>query len=479
MKSSSNLIVLAIFAISIATRLALSFFMSINYDETAVAHSSFTLATHWNTIDFIDSSDTFLFPPLFASLTAFLIKAGIADSLWAARTVAIAIASGIAPMIYLLAKNSGYSEKISVTSAIIWLITPAACYYSVAAQGDMPMLFFVLLALYLIQKADTTDSVPLAILSGIVFAVAIWMKESAIGFIPVFIYLIYHRKETLILWLVSAIVFVLPLGYILAVNDNLNYFGEISKLRFDSSSINPDAVIGNIGMLLGLVPRKPEGFYYTITAFLFITVILSFMKLEKNSLQERFVLRAGLVTLAILVPFFIVFPKKFAYYLLPSYLFLIFFIAPFVIKRKAYGVLYFAVLLALSVAGLFNMGDKRGENNMHAAVEHIRTVKPDSRIAMTQPRMAEYFVKKAGIWLNIINIEEPLKKRTSIYYKNPTRVLIDNNYFLGTDFQIFSLFCETWPPSAQSCDMQGHASAMQKLKLVKNWDDLKLYEIGK
>ena len=95
--------------------------------------------------------------------------------------------------LYRTTKKLSGSDMASVAASIVFSLSPMALFYQRMVLLDNIMVFWILLALYLIVVHG--DRVLTLIGSGFAFSMALLTKENAIFFAPVFAYIIYSNLK--------------------------------------------------------------------------------------------------------------------------------------------------------------------------------------------------------------------------------------------------------------------------------------------
>ncbi len=107
--------------------------------------------------------------------------------------------------LYLIAKKTTNSKLVGLISILLFSLSPLAIYYHRRVLLDNIEVFWTLLSLYLILNYK--NKLRYIILSAITFGIAILSKESAIFFIPAFLYFLFdqshknHKIFTISKWL--------------------------------------------------------------------------------------------------------------------------------------------------------------------------------------------------------------------------------------------------------------------------------------
>ncbi len=96
--------------------------------------------------------------------------------------------------LFYIAKRLTGSLVPAIISVLIFSLSPLGIYFQRRVLLDNIMIFWVLMSLLLLTKKNYRLSN--VILSALIFGIAVLSKESAIFFIPLFIYIVYSRSNT-------------------------------------------------------------------------------------------------------------------------------------------------------------------------------------------------------------------------------------------------------------------------------------------
>ncbi len=129
--------------------------------------------------------------PLYNIISYFIyLKFGVNEAYM--RLVSAIFAGLTIPVLFLLVRKHS-SSFVALTSAAFFAFLPYNIYYGRVTMADPLYIFFSVLTLYLVSKWVDKNNVLLAILSGIIFALAILTKPYALVlFIPI-LFLMYRR----------------------------------------------------------------------------------------------------------------------------------------------------------------------------------------------------------------------------------------------------------------------------------------------
>jgi 4-amino-4-deoxy-L-arabinose transferase-like glycosyltransferase len=166
-------------------------FPIISYDEAAYAATAQRLATAGGWRALYGSDDLFFFPPLFNYLSAGLIMLGV-ERLAAVRTLSVLAGTGVNTIFFLLMRRHVGDRAAWIAFAWI-LFMPVKAAYSAVGQVELPMLCAVLAAAYV--GFSDGDERWRAIGAAVLLATGVWIKETALGFIPLFLFVWLWRGE--------------------------------------------------------------------------------------------------------------------------------------------------------------------------------------------------------------------------------------------------------------------------------------------
>jgi hypothetical protein len=128
-----------------------------------------------------------------------------------------------APLIYLIVRKVA-SEKLGVVASLVFIFLPTSLIYEgVSWLSEEPMLFFLLLSVYLLM-----DDRPFA--SAFIYSLSILLKQDALFVLPAYLFWMITRyklsKTVWVVAIVSAVVFMFSLPYLLL--DAPDYLGSVS-----------------------------------------------------------------------------------------------------------------------------------------------------------------------------------------------------------------------------------------------------------
>lgn len=121
------------------------------------------------------------------------------------RVVMTGLSVGVTVLVYLIGRALFKRRLPAVLASIILLISPLTIYYQRRILLDNIMIFWVLMAMWLIVKKK--NNLALVMLSGLLFGVAVLTKLNAVFLAPVFLLLIRQfndhkiiRRHALVVW---------------------------------------------------------------------------------------------------------------------------------------------------------------------------------------------------------------------------------------------------------------------------------------
>ncbi len=462
---------------SLLIRVVLSPFLDISYDEISYAHTVQTIVKTGN-LNLYGNGDLFFFPPLFNYLGAILNGLGL-DRLAAVRTVTILLSTFIPPLLFLLVKKSGHGRAVSISAALLWILLPMGIYYSVIGQVETPMLAFVLAAVYMLKEGLEKERISRIVLSAIMLSAAIWIKETAVGFIPVFLFMLIPKKRELFSWILTVFLLCLPLALQTLLPGSYDLFYEVTTPAILWNNISPDEFLGGLRMVTGFHFSLPDGFEDTANIFIPVTLFLAFITTEKREIRKSFILKFSLLSLIVFVPFFTVFPKKFAYYMLLVQLFVIPFLTLFLFRYKRFGLLYVLLIPILCLNGVSPFLSGAVERRTEMGLVKAAKMKPGAKVGMALPRVAEFIIEKKGIDVRIVPVSEKMMDRNSNCFLNPSKCILDNDFYLGNDVFLLSQFCKSWPLEDRNCDKESYDLMKDQFELINRWNGMRLYRINR
>lgn len=275
------------------------------------------------------TTDITFFPPLFVYLAALLQSVGI-EMLLSVRLTSAIFGALLIPFIYLLSRLiTSRLNSLVVASSTMLLFTPAL--YSRLGQVEAAFIFFLVLSVYLLLLGVARNRPHLLFFCGLSLGLALWTKEVALGALAsMLLFLLFFRpiRWRLLIalgsgWLVLAV----PLFALGAATGN-NILFEVSQRRgYDINMLSlplPASVAAvAANTLLNLFPRVFSAAELLIfatagSAFILTAGWIAVRRLFKGDLLARYLLCYAIVHL----PFFVLFSRKFFYYLLPTALLL-------------------------------------------------------------------------------------------------------------------------------------------------------------
>jgi len=470
---AKNLALLFLLLVPLLIKAALMPFMSLIYDEVAYSWTANRLVMHGGWIDIYGVRDLFFWPPLFNYLAAFPIAFG-ADRLYAVRIITLIISSLIPPLFYLLILHSGYGLRAAWLTALLWIVNPWVMRYSVVGHPDVPMLTFVLLALLLLQQARNDRYVSKAIISAAALAASIWIKETAIGLVPLFLAFLWCKPRLLVAWSLTFVVLIIPLLAPSFLDSPYGIFLELTGRPFRWGDINLYSVIQNIIKIQGLEQITKGPVRFIVSLVVLITMLLSIISTWTEIRRGRFLLCFCAASLLIFITFFTFFWKKFTYYAITPYAFLVPFIGVYLARFHRWALVYLVLLFILSVPAIIRFSDRREEVAILNALKAVEKEKKSASVAMPTPRIAEYLVEHTNIAVRISPDDWVACSNKS---KN---CMLDHDYLLGNDRQIMNIlmffFCGKSFPLA-SCNYEAINSILNPERLVGTWGNLRLYRL--
>jgi len=461
--------------ISIMVRIILQSFTPFTYDEIAYSMCAHNIALNGGWLNIYNSGDLFFFPPLFNWLGALFIMAGF-EQVAAVRTVTILISSGIPVMIYLLMTKSGQTAKISLFTAIIWTVLPGSINYSIVGQAETPFLFFVLVSAYFFsERADKIENI---LLSAFFLSVSIWFKETAIGFIPVFLLLFLEKKEfkNSANWFIMLVVFSLPLIVQTFIPHNYDLFFELSNDLIKWNSVSIYYPFLYLASLAGFNSSTPA-FLWTAVIVSALTVIISSV-IAFIKFRTQFIIRFSLISNIVFIVFFIFFPKKFEYYMLPVMIFSLIVICSVIPQNSAFRISFAAIFIVLSVSGLFHRSaDWNYYNDINALLKKAEMVAPGSTIGTPTPHIAKYAAASSHLDLKIESLDFFTGYDLGNCRNKEDRCILNQDYFLADDEFFTVLFCRSWPIKKEECDIDLMKKVLEKMEKIEKKSIFTLYRI--
>ncbi len=466
-------IFIAIFFVSFLIKIPFIGAVPMLYDETAYAHTAATLARDGGWFNLYGSWDLFFFPPLFNYMAALLIKIGF-ESLMAVRFVSIFFSSFIPAFLFLLSVDSGLSRLSGVFAALIWILSANAMFFSIGGQVETTMLAFLLFSVYFLMRSLGEKGSRFAVLSSLSLALSLWIKETTLGFLPVFLFFYFREKEfkKMAVWIFTFFAGTLPLIVQSFMPSRYDLFYELTNLsRFNNISL--DSVLGSLSLFFSINPIIMKGFTFTSQILLFLLILYSIKNVGFEGVKRNFILLFSALSLSIFVPFFTVYPRKFPYYLLPVFLFILFFIGNYFESKRKLLYIFLPAFILGSISIFSNYLNNADTKPMIEQLKYIEKIGKHSKIAMALPRTYEYVAVKNGIDLQIVEVPAPG------CYGNPMKCIEKTDYYFGSDYYLKMLFCRNWSVDNEFCDLEKFGDALKRLKVVRKWPGNALYKVEK
>lgn len=436
---------LLLFLVSLIIRVILQSVIGIlSYDEIAYAHAAANLVENGGWFTLVNVKDAFFFPPLFIYLSALLYSLGLSE-LMAVRVVSIVFSSAIAPLMLLSLSNASHRTSSALIAVVLWSIIPYALLMSVLGHVEMTMIFFVVLSFYLLTL---TKIQPLfaTVLSAVTLALALWVKETALAFVPIFLYLVWKRKQSMTGWIIAWILVACPLWISLATNSEYTLFSEINPSRVALGAPASDSFINAFGRLVGASSKQLIGYRLTLTAFLLGVLVVSLFSIKLERIRQSAALQFGLGILLVFLPFLLIYSRKNPYYQLPFFLSATVFMGEYLKDKRRLCVVVLTVLSALSILQFRNWAKRDAVYDLHTEMlKQVAMQKKNARIATGTPRLAEYIVKQNRLPLVIEELPlstSPKLSRQRAYRSQET--ILQSDYYLGNEFFLKMVFCGKW-----------------------------------
>ncbi len=464
---------LLLFLLPLAVRAVFVPFLGIEYDEAAYAWTAGQLAHGAGWAD-LAPRDLFFLPPLCNYLAAGLVALGI-DRLIAVRLVTLLLASPIPPLLYLLMRRAGHGERPAVLAALLWAVLPGAFVFSVRGFVETPMLSFVLAAVLLLQRARDDGRPSTAAFAGIALAAAVWTKETALGFAPLFPLFLWRRWRSQAGWAAGFLVPVVPLAIAGAGPGPQGLLFEVTNpfVRWDLVSL--DTALQNLLRIHGLDPSAPGRATFALGVAVLGLLAASVVAARGEILERRFLPAFGFAAALLYLVFFALFWKKLPYYLLTVYLFLVFFLAAYLARRMVGAWIYLGLLALLATFGLVQAVRLPAYDDLLAALRTAELQAPGGALLMPHARVADYLVEREGIRLRVVQAD-----RTSCKMGD-AGCLRSADFLLGRSADLAALvsllYCGTWPPPPGPCVDQARRELLGRLRLLGTWGDLTLQRV--
>ncbi|MCP4599138.1 MAG: phospholipid carrier-dependent glycosyltransferase [Proteobacteria bacterium] len=436
---------------------------------------AYDLAKNGGWFDFAGNTDLFYFPPLFNYFAALLCKMGM-DRLFAVRMTAMLFSSGIAPLLYILTMKSGHSRTTGIIAALLWTIAPISFCYSIYGQVDTAMIFFILLAAYHLQKlSQSQHPIRTTILCAMSLGAAIWIKETALGFVFIFLLLLLNNKKQLLYLGVSLTVILSPLIVQGFLTSEYNLVSEISPSRGLFAVLGTDKILKQLGAILGLSRNTMPHVYLTLLFFMLSVITFSIFSLTRAQWKRSFILRFGMLALIVFIPFFVLYPKKCLYYILLVYVFLAVPMSLFLVRRKILCTVFVILTLFLSFNTMAIHVTKEKAPGLLRAFHLIQKNTSHAKLAMARPRVAQYWLEKKRFDISIVEV--PIFKSGFHTSKREflANVILKSDYYFGTEMFLKAVFCI--PGKVRKCKNHNYNLVKTYLKQIKKWGSYKLYKI--
>ena len=475
LRSFSKFYVTIIFTISILSRIILQHSVPLTYDEIAYSMCAQNIAVNGGWLNIYNSGDLFFFPPLFNWLGALFIMMGF-EQVLAVRTVTILVSSGIPVMIYLLMVKSGQASRIALFTAIIWIVLPGSIIYSIAGQAETPFLFFVLMSAYFFSMES--DKLKNILLSAFFLSVSVWFKETAIGFIPVFLFLFVEKKEFKYgaIWLTILVVFLSPLIAQTFIPHKYDLFFELSNDLIKWNDVSVYYPFFYMAALAGFNSATP--IFSLISAIISALIVIVFSVIAFVKFRQQFIVRFSLISNAIFIPFFIVFPKKFEYYMLPVMIFSLIILCSVIPRNSVFRISFAAVFVALSVSGLFYRANAWNYyNDINLLLKKAESISPGSTVGTPTPHIAIYAVSSSGFNLKIKPLDFFTGEDSENCRNKNDRCILKQDFFLADDQFFTVLFCKNWPVQTENCDLEAMKTVIQKMEKIEKRSGFTLYKV--
>jgi 4-amino-4-deoxy-L-arabinose transferase-like glycosyltransferase len=464
---------LLLLLVPLSFRAALLPLLAVTYDEAAYSWTASRLFAHGGWLDFYGVRDLFFWPPLFNYLAALPVALGI-DRLYAVRIVTLIISSGIPPLLYLLVLRAGYGSRAAWLAALFWIVNPWVLRYSVVGEPDVPLLAFVLLAAVLLQRARDDGRVRTAVLSAAALAASIWLKETAIGLAPLFPLLLWRRRTLLLAWILAFLAFLLPVLAPSFLSTPYGLFFELNNPLVRWNGIRLDNVLIGIIRIQGLEPLADARLQFAASLMVAVTLVVSVASAWTAIRRGDFLLRFSAASLLVFIAFFAVFWKKYTWYAITPYAFLVPFLGVYLSRFRRWAWIYLALLILPSAIAVVQFTNRHGEAALLAALRAAESERRDASVVVMPPRLAELLVERSGLAVRVAPV--PYGKACE---KRPEDCLLDDDYLLGRDRDIrtmlTALFCGKPNPPGDCGRVAG--SFLVPARLVGVWEDQWLYRV--
>ncbi len=446
-------------------------FPIISYDEAAYSATARRLATEGGWLRLYGSGDLFFFPPLFNYLSGGIILLGV-ERLAAVRLIAVLAGAGVNALFFVLMRRHVGDRAAWI--AVLWaFFMPIKASYSAVGQVELPMLCAVLAACY-VAFSDAEERWRAAG-TAILLAAGVWIKETAIGFIPLFLVVWSLRGERR-LALRAGLLFFLLLSPLFAQSffpHEYDLFYEVTTPFIRFSGFQPDMMLMNLLRQFAIDPARLFGFGWAIAAAFAVLTVYSFAGLTKKSVSDDPFLTFSVLGVILWGAFFLYFPRKFDYYLIPLSMLLLVPIACFLAKRAILAKVATGAMMALSLWALWGFVSFRDETAaLRDILARAADETPGARVAMTLPRSGEYIVERDGMPLTIVELQRYSCMGTA------QGCFRGSDYFVEHVDWLKILFCSAWPLTDERCEEETFLRVLGALDLVDERRGLRLYRIG-
>uniref|UniRef100_A0A7C4CC98 Glycosyltransferase RgtA/B/C/D-like domain-containing protein n=1 Tax=candidate division WOR-3 bacterium TaxID=2052148 RepID=A0A7C4CC98_UNCW3 len=395
--------------------------------------------------------DIMFFPPLFVYLAALLQLAGT-ELLTSVRLISAVSGALVLPVLYVALRGL-YGERTARLASLAALPLSSLHLYSRLGQVEVPALALVAGGICLLLQLVQTDQRRYAFWSGLMLGFALWVKETALGAAATAVLFLLATKPrrgrnfALLAagWLIPAAPLIL-----LGVATGNDLFFEVSASRgydINMLKLSPLTNLLTTGANMGynLFPRlfyRWEFILFAVAAPL--TLLALGWQTMRGALQRHLFPLFVTSYLVVHLPFFILFSRKFDYYLLPAALLLLVggsaeaLAASTRDARRGFTdrvVVPACLVLTVLLVG-FNIYScrflywNRGTHRTFA--DAVRAVRPGSGLATSHPSLARYINDRGGLGLNVT----PLFKKgsyevawSSATSPAVTTLLMKRNYF--------------------------------------------------
>lgn len=461
---------LILFTISILTKIIFKDQVPPAYDEAAYSICARNIADNGGWLNLYNSTDLFFFPPLFNWLGALLIKTGM-EQLSAVRMVSMVFSSGIPVMIYLLMSKAGAGFKSSIAASFVWIVLPGSFVYGVTGQAESPFIFFSLLSIRLLAVSDRKYLH--IVLSAFSLAIAVWFKETAVAFAPVLLFQMVLKKDArgCAVWSSAFVLFISPLLFQTFVPHHYDLFYEISNDLLNWNSASAVLPFSNIASIAGAGMSKTAAFA------VFIVIVISSVAVFRNNRDVPEV-RSILLSNFVLILFFMLFPKKFEYYMLPSVVFSLITLFLSISKRTAAVTFAVVVLSAVSVSGYgVRSAGWSGYSDIQALLKRAEISTPGAVIGTPTPHIQKYIISSQNMNISVYPLDFFAGSDPDNCKERADRCILKNDYFLSDDEFFTVLFCKNWPVETENCDLEAMKTVIRKMEKIEKRSGFTLYKV--